>query len=379
MNKNKTFEKTNRPTLGLLGGGQLARMLALKAHELGLKVCVLSQNPDDPAAQVVQNWIQGDPNHLQSVTLLFQQVDIVTFESEFIKTDHLTQLAHQHKTAIHPSPDIMATLRDRWSQKQWLLEGQLPTAHSTSVSSLEDLKTLAQEFDYSFVLKKRLFGYDGYGTYVCQNPKEFKQMAQNFELTTEGYIIEEFIPFRRELAIMCARSASNEVTFLPLVETVQKKSKCFSVKGPVQHSKISGLKRKIKKHLNDSNYIGIIAFELFDYRGQLLINEVAPRVHNSAHYSIDALEDDQFTLHWKALLNSSLNKPYLKNKGFAMVNLIGSHTKTPQWTHPEKTHLHWYGKHNNRPGRKMGHINAVANSPHSALKLALQSLERFKL
>lgn len=178
---------------------------------------------------------------------------------------------------------------------------------------------------------------------------------------------------------MVFRNTSGEISFFPLVESHQKDSKCLWVKGPEKHPKLRSLKVKIQKALNDMDYVGAIAFELFDYNDQLWINEVAPRVHNTGHFSQEALVEDQFQLHIKCLLGESLpDKPY-QPPGFAMFNLIGSKTSQPKGNLPKNVQLHWYGKSENRPGRKMGHLNTVDKTPQSALQRVIRAAKEFQL
>jgi len=147
----------------------------------------------------------------------------------------------------------------------------------------------------------------------------------------------------------------------------------------MKHKKQKSLIQKLKKYLKAINYVGIMAFELFDTGEDLLINELAPRVHNSAHHSLDTLTIDQFTLHWMAISGQKLTDPVLRDRGFAMVNLLGKSKKKPDLTYSARGHLHWYGKDENRPGRKMGHINLTGSSPDVCLKQGLNWERQIKL
>ena len=178
---------------------------------------------------------------------------------------------------------------------------------------------------------------------------------------------------------MAARNRRGEIAYLPLVESRQEQARCLWVKGPIKLAKMENLKKRISRFLNRVGYEGIIAFELFDSRNELIINELAPRVHNSGHYSLDALSEDQFTLHLKAIVNARLRSPHPLGKGFAMLNLLGEKSITPRWQLPAEIKLHWYGKKDNRPGRKMGHINVVGSSPTQALNKVLRARKEFQL
>lgn len=363
--------------IGILGGGQLARMLCIKAAEMGLEVHVLSASKDDPAAQVTSNWHKGDINQQKTLTAFFKKMDLITFESEFLSPSKLRKSERTTKTRVIPSIDIMECLQDRLPQKQLFDKFKLPTAKYFNASNYDDLSKLTHEIP--LVLKKRRFGYDGYGTFTIKTQKDLNHAKKLFPCT-EGYIAEKFIPFKRELALTVTINKKQEIHYLPLVETYQKDSKCFWVQGPVTHNGIDKLKRSISNLLKNIKYEGVITFELFDCGKDLYINEVAPRVHNSAHHSLDSLIYDQFSLHLLSILNLPLpKKPILKNKAFAMVNLIGSSTKKPKLSYQLMGHLHWYGKKENRPGRKMGHINLTGTSTTKTKNTLLKDLKEFML
>lgn len=372
----------SRPGLriGLLGSGQLARMLALRAHSLGHTPVVYGGSPTDPAAQVTHQHVAGDLNDIGQLESFLKSVDIATFESEFLNADLLKTLSEKTGTPLYPEPLSIALFQDRLSQKQLLLSAKLPTSDYLAVSTFEDLETAFERFNKTgLVLKKRRFGYDGYGTFIVKSKKDLAGLKTLLEKEAYGFIAERFVPFKRELALSAVRNHRGQVIFLPLVETFQKESRCFWVKGPVKHKKRADLQKKISKLLRSLNYVGIVAFELFEVGSELLINETAPRVHNSAHYSLNALSKDQFQLHLEAILDFELHPPQLISKGFAMVNLLGSSGDAPYLGQVVHSQLHWYGKIDNRPGRKMGHLNVLATNPEEALKLGLKDLKKIKL
>ena len=378
--------------IGFLGGGQLAQMMALRGHEMGLKVYVLSEKSHDPASQVTQHWIKGSPYKKKDLHAFLKRIDIGTFENEFLDCDLIHDLSQKLKTPLKPSPHLMKKLQDRKSQKELLQKAKLPITKFQVLQNKEEGRAFYKnKRPEAFVLKKRLSGYDGYGTFIFHSlpssqkiqkrvlTKNEKKIDSLFKETPEGFIAEEFIPFRRELAITAIRNQSGDIIFLPLVESHQEKACCLWIKGPVTHKLIPNLKRKIRAFLNDIQYEGAIAFELFDLGSKLLINEIAPRVHNSSHYSQDALTEDQFTLHLKAILNLPLQTPKLHQKGFAMLNLLGSQNQIPTWSLPKNISIHWYGKLKNQKGRKMGHINSLSKNPKKALSILLKAKNNFNL
>jgi len=452
-----SFQKT----LGVLGGGQLALYLSLKAKALGWKLLTLSPSHKDPTALKVKSlergalrnkaWIQGDPHTKKDLKSFLSQVDILTFESEFFSAKLIKEC--KKKTKIHPSLKNLACIQDRLLQKKLLAKhhfsilpfkawsnnkiarSQINQAHwlqhkafskdkelklNNKFNSEEKLKAHSFEKlkkrallkiweDWGpFVLKTRQGGYDGYGTFVIKTKPELFKLLDSFSQTafqsadkTESsskkrkknlpetsFIAEPLLKFKRELAILSARNQKGQVVFFPLVESFQENSVCLWVKGPVEHPKLAGLKRKISLFLKKIDYRGVIAFELFETEEGLIVNELAPRVHNTGHYSLTALTEDQFTLHLKAVSNQDLKSPRLLAEEFAMLNLLGEGSPTPLIQKKDKAFslieqtdflkekgfdLYWYGKNPSRPGRKMGHINRLGKgSLTKLLKLKKQ-------
>ncbi|MGE0528359.1 MAG: 5-(carboxyamino)imidazole ribonucleotide synthase [Bdellovibrionales bacterium] len=361
--------------VGILGGGQLARMLALSAHPLGMEISVLAAQKTDPAAQVVGATRLGSLNDESDLRKFLGDVDAVTFESEFVDTEKLERCLPA-SVLVFPHLEAISVIQDRLTQKRLLDRYSIPTGTWIQVDTQRELRSADSQFDNSFVLKQRRFGYDGYGTFVFRNAKVNPTVLHK---SSHGFIAEKFIPFRRELALSLVRSRDGEFATLPLVESVQKNSRCFSVHGPIDHSGIKNLVSRMKKMMRDLDYVGILAAELFETADGLMVNELAPRVHNSAHYSLDALTYSQFEYHMRAGLGLPLPKVEQKSSGFAMVNLLGEGGQRVQLSHAPRGYLHWYGKTENRAGRKLGHINVLDTSPRKALLRALQWRKDFKL
>lgn len=357
--------------VGILGGGQLARMLSLAAYELGLEPWVLSKNSSDPAALVTPNWIQGDPGKTTDVSKLARKVRHITFESEFFAMKPLQKFAQK----CAPSPRIMAQLQDRRSQKQTLVKFRIPTSRYINIDKKKDLERILSSFPKGCVLKKAQGGYDGYGTYMIRSETDL----DGHRLDWRGpYIAEEKIAFRRELAVMLFRNARGEFLSYPLVESQQRNSKCDLVWGPIRHKNETALVRRFKILMAKENYVGTLGVELFETEGRLLVNELAPRVHNSGHYSMDAFAQSQFHLHWKALLGLPLEKPLQNGAAFVMANLIGEKRTPMKIPGHLRGAVHWYGKNENRPGRKMGHLNYVGADLKALLKFAINERNRVR-
>ncbi len=365
--------------IGILGGGQLARMLCLRGSAMGLNIHILSPSESDPAAQVCRNWQKGNPNDPKDLESFFKKVQILTFESEFIDGSALAEAKKQNPIQIFPNPQLMQLLQDRLSQKKLLQKYSIPTARFEVISTKNEVLTILQRFSKGVVFKQRRNGYDGYGTHVVRNALDLRSFVKIFEKSGFDYIAEEFIPFKRELAFAVAINTKSSSS-LPLVESFQLDSRCLWVKGPVLHSRELPLKKKIIQMLKSVGYKGLISFELFeDKNGDLLVNELAPRVHNSGHYSIEALDHDQFEMHLRAILGLKLPKVQNLKPGFAMYNLLGSGSQSPQLVWPNEATLHWYGKNENRKGRKMGHLTCLAKTPGLALKNLMRIRKEFRL
>lgn len=366
--------------VGILGGGQLARMLVSTGHELGLDMHVICPNIDEPAAQVCPHTHVGKVDSEADLKEFFRHVDFVTVESEFLNTSLVkTALSSaSNKLPFRPGIEMLETIQDRLTQKELLKKFGIPTSPFIAWNGERTIEELHSQFKNGFVIKKRRGGYDGYGTFVFK-----KNEPPNKKLPREpaGYIVEAFVPFRRELAFSVARNEHDEFSVFPLVETNQVDSRCFWVKGPTKQSSYKSLVGKIKKMMSKTAYTGILAVELFEHKGKLFVNELAPRVHNSAHYSMDALDLSQFEAHLRGVLGMPLRDPLPLSKGFAMVNLLGDDKSNHEVVLSREVlgRLHWYGKTELRAGRKMGHINTFGSSPDAALKIALKWRKGFRL
>jgi 5-(carboxyamino)imidazole ribonucleotide synthase len=385
--------KTSLPApakVGILGGGQLARMLAIEGPNAGCEVHILCPNPDDPAALICNNlnifWHKGDPKNKSNLLSFAKKMDHLTFESEFFDLSCLAKPTKDKSihTQISPSIKAMGLMQNRKTQKEQLLKYKVPTSRFFYIEKLLDQKKFLQllkKLNGQAVLKKTMGGYDGNGTFLIRDESEALKIFANLKKNNpkQSFILEEFIPFNRELAIICARSQNGDFVALPLVETYQVENRCDWVAGPIEHPDYKKTVNKIKFFLKKINYIGTIGFELFELRKNqkrsLLVNEVAPRVHNSGHYSQDALFESQFLIHLKAILGQDLNQPKLKAHYFCMLNLIGNSSKPASvkkiFAKTKITgQVHWYDKKQIRPGRKIGHINYLSPSDKKNQKLS---------
>jgi 5-(carboxyamino)imidazole ribonucleotide synthase len=380
LEKMKSTDSFFGRKIGIIGGGQLAQMLCLEGAKLGLEMHVYSSLSTDPAAQVVRHWHRGELIDVVALSDFFKSVEYVTIESEFIDTKVLLEVEAISGRSVAPSHRLIDELSDRFKQKTWLEKMGLKTSPFKAISHAADVEAFFKANERAgIVLKKRRFGYDGYGTYILRTQKDLSAWLEKHSLTASDFIAEKFIKFRRELAVQFAVNADGDVLRFPLVEWQAREAKCHWVRGPVNTKTVSGadpLLARIEKALRKDHYVGAVAFELFDTGRELFVNEVAPRVHNSGHYTLEALPLNQFSAHLLAILNKPLPpRQELSTKGFAMLNLVGQSSEAPRLPNVNTAFLHWYGKIENRRGRKMGHLTALASSPQLALK-ELQKIEK---
>jgi phosphoribosylaminoimidazole carboxylase PurK protein len=362
----------HKKTIGILGGGQLARMLVLKAHQMGLNTVVLSEKISDPAVRVANRWVKGSTSNIKDIKTLIRFSNLITFESEFVPAELLKKSMFKvTNTKIYPNLECLGRIQDRLLQKEWLRDYDIPTLDHVKINSKDDIELAFEAFNHKVVFKKRTGGYDGYGTFVIKNLPELKSFKKSIKGEESNYIIEPFVDFKSEKSLIFARSTSGQSICLPMIQSVQKNNQCDYVIGPVTHPAEKKLKEKIVHFLDAINYVGVIAFELFDFGHNLMVNEVAPRVHNTGHFSQDAMSADQFELHLRCILGMPLPEVELRQPAFVMVNLLGSSSRVPVIKKFPTGSFHWYEKTQNRIRRKMGHINYVGRNKKSLLTKAL--------
>lgn len=366
--------------IGILGGGQLARMLCLSGAPMGHKMYVLSENASDPAAQVTSFWRQGSPHDENTIQSFCREIDVLGFESEFISGNLIQIACEQTQTPCFPPAATLSLLQDRFSQKTALKSLNIPTAEFSLFDPSLIEKSYAKNFPTGYVVKARTGGYDGKGTFIVKSLTQARQLLKTLNVQkADSFLVEAFMPFKRELAIMFFRDQFGSITHFPLVEIIQKDQRLDLLKGPVKHPALQNLIKKFKRFLNELNYCGAMGVELFDLGSELYVNEIAPRVHNSGHYSQLAISEDQFSLHIQCLAGKPLPKIKLLSPGFAMSNLIGTGRPSQFFPFDFEGEFHWYGKDKNLPGRKLGHINYLAKNADLALKLAKKEREEFSL
>ncbi|MBX7219919.1 MAG: 5-(carboxyamino)imidazole ribonucleotide synthase [Blastocatellia bacterium] len=367
--------------IGILGGGQLARMTAYAAFRLGLQIGIVEREPESPATHLTSHTWIGDWSDRHLLDEFAKEVQVVTLENEFVDAENLSYLEGLG-VPVYPSSKTLATIQDKFLQKTALKRAGLPVPRFAAVDSEAEVLECAEQFGWPLMLKARRNGYDGYGNELLRTIEDIGPAFRKLTRRDSPLMVEEFVPFTKELAIMVARSKNGEEMAYPVVETIQHAHMCHTVLAPAAISAVSNkraaeLGRRIMTSLDGVGIFGIEMFLLTD--GDLLINEIAPRPHNSGHFSIEGCYTSQFENHVRAILGLPLGCSDLVAPAAVMVNILGSTDgpAQPKGLQDALTvpgaNIHIYGKKRSRPGRKMGHVTAVGNSVAEAREVALRA------
>lgn len=351
--------------IGVIGGGQLAWMMGPAALRLGLDLVVQTPSAEDPAVAIAQSAVLAPVADVAGTATLANQCEVITFENEFIDCEGLQPLA-QRGVMFRPGLEVLALVLDKRHQRELFDRLGLPNPRYAFLEGTEsetELHQRAEEVGFPLVMKTRRLGYDGYGTVVVKTEADLVATWDGFRRAP--VLLEEFVPFTKELAIMVARSAAGKVALYPTVETVQVNQICRRVVAPaaVSAAVADTMANLARTLVNDLNLVGIIGIECFlTEEGRVLVNEIAPRTHNSGHYSLDACATSQFEQQLRAVSDRPLGSPQLTCPQAVMVNLLG--LENSEASHQRKiallkqrpnATLYWYNK-GIRPGRKLGHI-----------------------
>jgi len=341
--------------VGILGAGQLARMIALAGHPLGVEFIFLDPAAD-ACAKPVGELLQGaydDPLQLQK---LAERADVVTYEFENVPAEVADYLASH--TQVHPSPRALAVAQDRLHEKNFFNQIGIPTPAYQAVDSLQALQAAMPTIGYPAILKSRTQGYDGKGQSVLHSVADLPAAWQLLQGVPA--IVEGFVPFSREVSIIGARNPAGEIIFYPVSENQHRGGILRVAQCRADDAAQAQAEDYARRLLTELDYVGVLALELFDIEGKLIANEFAPRVHNSGHWTIEGAQTSQFENHLRAILNLPLG-PTQPVGHAAMVNFIGGLPKTEQILAMPDAHLHLYGKAP-RKGRKVAHATLRTNT-----------------
>jgi 5-(carboxyamino)imidazole ribonucleotide synthase len=352
-------------TIGILGGGQLGRMLAMAAARLGLRCQVFSPDPDSPAFDVVLNATCAEYADVEALELFANDVDVITYEFENIPAAAAMILGARRP--VLPDRKILETTQDRLAEKNFVKRLGIGTADYADVSSVAALRAAISRIGLPAVIKTRRFGYDGKGQAIIRDGDDVEQIWE--DLGTKSAILEAFVPFDCEVSMIAARSADGHVECFDVTENEHRDHILKTSRAPAAISEaLAAQARTIAETIaNALDYVGVLAVEMFvlasDGGPTLLVNEIAPRVHNSGHWTLDGASISQFEQHIRAIAGWPLGKP-VRHGPVTMTNLIGDDINSyEQWLTVPGATVHLYGKGPARPGRKMGHVTQVGATP----------------
>lgn len=385
--ENSNQQEPARADLGILGGGQLARMLLHAASALGLDVAIMEQEADSPAGRLARHEIVGAWDDEAALRRLAALAPAITLENEFVPARSL-YLLEQYGATVTPGAAALAAVQDKLHQKARLDEAGLPLPPFRPVEDAAGVLEAARELGWPLLLKRRRNGYDGYGNRTLRGPDDVAPAIAALQGPPErpaaerALLVEGFVAFERELAIMIARGRDGQTRLYPLVETVQRNHICHHVYAPaaVPHDVAERAAAVALAAVEALDLYGVAGVELFlASDGAVMLNELAPRVHNSGHYTIEACVTSQFENAVRAALGLPLGETTLLAPAAAMVNLLGARDAPAR---PEGlaaalavpgAHVHLYGKRRSRSGRKMGHVSALGGSVAEAAATATRA------
>jgi 5-(carboxyamino)imidazole ribonucleotide synthase len=349
-------------TIGILGGGQLGRMLAMAAARLGLRAQVFSPDPDSPAFDVVLNATCAEYADVEALELFANDVDVITYEFENVPA--AAALVLDARRPVLPNRKILETTQDRLAEKDFVTRLGIGTAAYADVTSVTSLRAAIKRIGLPAVLKTRRFGYDGKGQAIIREGDDIAKAWTSLE--TRAAILEAFVPFEREISVIAARSAEGQVECFDVTENEHRDHILKVSRAPAAiPDALAEEARKVAGKVADAlDYVGVLAVEMFLLSNgtgpKVLVNEIAPRVHNSGHWTLDGASVSQFEQHIRAIAGWPLGKPVRHGEVVTMTNLIGDEiNRYQEWLTVPGATVHIYGKGTPRPGRKMGHITEV--------------------
>jgi 5-(carboxyamino)imidazole ribonucleotide synthase len=372
------------PTLAVIGGGQLARMMAQPAIALGLPLRLLAEAEGVSAAQVIPDHLVGDYTDLPTLRKVTDGAAVVTFDHEHVPTAHLHALADAG-VAVRPGPEALVHAQDKAVMRRRLAELDVPCPRNAVVTSTADVEA----FGFPCVLKTTRGGYDGKGVWVVRTADESRVAFDAAAASGLEVLAEELVDFRRELSALVARSPSGQAAAYPVVASTQLDGICHEVVAPAPDlaPALAGRAQEIALRIAGAlDVTGILAVELFETTdGRILVNELAMRPHNTGHWSQDGAVTSQFENHLRAVMDLPLGSPAPRERWTVMVNILGGPTDSGRlydglphaMARDPRLRVHFYGK-DLRPGRKVGHVNAYGDDLDDCLERARHAAAWFR-
>ena len=368
--------------LGIIGGGQLGMMITEAAQNLPneiSKIIVLDPTENCPAAQMGAHQIIADFKNKDAIVELSQKSDIITYEIESGDSDVLKSV--EKNAEINPSPETLKIIQDKFLQKTFLKENQIPVANFIEINNIEDVKTGMNSFGYPALLKARRDAYDGRGNFKINSEDEIQKAFDYFK--GQKLLLEKFIPFKMEVSVIASRNTKGQIKTYPLVENIHEENILRETIAPARVS--DEIIKKAESIANSTMTVlkgaGVFGIEMFvNQENQIIINEIAPRVHNSGHHTLQSSETSQFEQHLRAILGLELGSTKLLHPTI-MYNILGSKSFEGKYLPLELSEpnvfLKMYGKEISKPSRKLGHFNLVAKENETIDQL-LEKLETLK-
>ncbi|HEU0164466.1 MAG TPA: 5-(carboxyamino)imidazole ribonucleotide synthase [Thermomicrobiales bacterium] len=362
--------------VGVVGAGQLARMMAQAAIPLDIELVLLAADASDGAAKVVPNVIVGSPDDPAALRALADVVDVMTFDHELVEPELLAAL-EADGVAIWPSAATMALAQNKRRQRAELGAAGFPVPAFANVDSLDDLLAFGAAHRWPVAVKASRGGYDGRGVWIVRDDVQARAVWNEAQEHGTILLVEEFLQLEREFAVIVARNPSGESIVYPVIETVQRNGVCNELHVPLvaDNALLVGAQEIAERIAATIGAVGILAVEVFVADGRVLVNELAPRPHNSGHWSIEGAQTSQFEQHLRAVLDLPLGSTSLMGNAVATINILGPGdgsdpvSRLPGALAVEGAHVHFYGK-SARPGRKLGHVTVVGSDAGDTLARA---------
>lgn len=372
-------------SIGIIGGGQLGRMLGFEAKKMGFTVRVVDPTPHSPAGQVVDEQILGGYSDSKATRKLSRVSDFITVEIEHINTDTLAEL-EKKGVKINPSPKTIEIIKDKYLQKVFLKKNKIPTADFLETKTKEEILDIGKKFGFPLLLKAKKDAFDGRGNALIKNKTKIVDALG--KLSGQELYVEKYVPFVKELAVVLARDIKGNIAIYPVVETIHKNNICHIVKAPAEiddktRRKAERLGKRVLENLKGA---GVFAVEMFLTKdGKILVNEIAPRVHNSGHFTIEACITSQFEQHIRAITGLPLGSTVMKTPAAVMINILGERKGDVEIKGLEKVlniqgvAVHIYGKSETKVERKMGHITVIGETINECLKKAIKARKTIQI
>lgn len=373
-----TTLRTPGPTIGVVGGGQLGRMLAEAAAPLGVEVVVLDPTPDCPAALVARDQIVAEFDDEAGIRELAARADVLTFEIELADQDVMERVSESTGTPVHPKPSTLRTIHDKLVQKRELEDAGVPVPPFREVDDADDVRAAIDDYGAPVMLKARTGGYDGRGNVPVESTADAEDALES---VAGPAMVESFVDFEREVSVIAVKGEDEIATF-PIGENVHEEEILRETIVPARSSdavteRAHAVARDVLEVMDGRGVYGIELFETSD--GEILLNEIAPRPHNSGHWTIEGAQSSQFEQHVRAVLGWPLAATELRSPT-VMANLLGDvgEERPAQLGDIDEilgtpgANLHWYGKRQARPLRKMGHVTLAASEPDASVDELLE-------